>query len=120
MLTVSFTQFLQLGRLVETENIQIPWSNISKRMGKRSRLSCFKKWQKMTGIFGGPPEKRAKTEAHQTAGAAAAAAMAAVTTNSVAELAAETVEALELPDAGHHNVYVHTGQPVYEEETEKV
>lgn len=33
------------------EHIQIilPWSVISKRMVNRSRLSCFKKWQKMTG-----------------------------------------------------------------------
>mmetsp|Transcript_9954 Transcript_9954/g.15349 ORF Transcript_9954/g.15349 Transcript_9954/m.15349 type:complete len:511 (-) Transcript_9954:41-1573(-) len=41
----------ELGRMVENEGIVIPWSSISKRMGKRSRLSCFKKWQKMTGIF---------------------------------------------------------------------
>lgn len=40
-----------LGKMVETEQIKIPWSVISKRMGKRSRLSCFKKWQKMTGLF---------------------------------------------------------------------
>mmetsp|Transcript_47084 Transcript_47084/g.70018 ORF Transcript_47084/g.70018 Transcript_47084/m.70018 type:complete len:387 (-) Transcript_47084:268-1428(-) len=40
-----------LGKMVEAEGIAIPWSAISKRMGKRSRLSCFKKWQKMTGLF---------------------------------------------------------------------
>jgi len=40
-----------LGKMVDTERIKIPWSVISKQMGKRSRLSCFKKWQKMTGLF---------------------------------------------------------------------
>lgn len=38
--------------MVEEHDLPIPWSTISKRMGKRSRLSCFKKWQKMTGIGG--------------------------------------------------------------------
>ena len=37
----------ELGKHVEAEGIKIPWSVISKRMLKRSRLSCFKKWQKM-------------------------------------------------------------------------
>eukprot|EP00536_Pseudo-nitzschia_multiseries_P009155 jgi/Psemu1/257892/estExt_Genewise1Plus.C_2500034 len=41
----------ELGKIVEAEQIKIPWSTISKRMEKRSRLSCFKKWQKMTGLF---------------------------------------------------------------------
>ncbi|OEU18667.1 hypothetical protein FRACYDRAFT_150307, partial [Fragilariopsis cylindrus CCMP1102] len=41
----------ELGKMVESQHIKIPWSTISKRMGKRSRLSCFKKWQKMTGLF---------------------------------------------------------------------
>jgi len=40
-----------VGKMVEAEDIKIPWSVISKRMGKRSRLSCFKKWQKMTGLY---------------------------------------------------------------------
>ena len=40
----------ELGKHVESEGIKIPWSIISKRIGKRSRLSCFKKWQKMTGL----------------------------------------------------------------------
>eukprot|EP00522_Entomoneis_paludosa_P014476 CAMPEP_0172439974 /NCGR_PEP_ID=MMETSP1065-20121228/795_1 /TAXON_ID=265537 /ORGANISM="Amphiprora paludosa, Strain CCMP125" /LENGTH=350 /DNA_ID=CAMNT_0013188747 /DNA_START=50 /DNA_END=1102 /DNA_ORIENTATION=- len=39
----------EVGIIVEEQNIQIPWSVISKRMGKRSRLSCFKKWQKLIG-----------------------------------------------------------------------
>lgn len=40
-----------LGKMVEQEGLKIAWSVISKRMGNRSRLSCFKKWQKMTGIY---------------------------------------------------------------------
>mmetsp|Transcript_8357 Transcript_8357/g.23180 ORF Transcript_8357/g.23180 Transcript_8357/m.23180 type:complete len:375 (-) Transcript_8357:57-1181(-) len=40
----------EVGRYVEEQGIQIPWSTITKRMGKRSRLSCFKKWQKMAGL----------------------------------------------------------------------
>ena len=40
----------EVGKMVQSQGIKIPWSAISKRMGKRSRLSCFKKWQKMTGI----------------------------------------------------------------------
>ena len=32
-----------LGKMVAAQGIVIPWSHISKRMGKRSRLSCFKK-----------------------------------------------------------------------------
>ena len=38
---------VSVGKFVEEQGIQIPWSTISKRMVKRSRLSCFKKWQKM-------------------------------------------------------------------------
>ncbi|EEC45970.1 predicted protein [Phaeodactylum tricornutum CCAP 1055/1] len=45
------TDMKTLGKMVEDQNIQIPWSTISKRMVKRSRLSCFKKWQKMTGLY---------------------------------------------------------------------
>ena len=115
----------ELGKQVEDQGIQIPWSTISKRMGKRSRLSCFKKWQKMTGILspadefkrkpedgqaeGGPDSKRAKVEGSPapaygvapTAGAAAA--MAAGQSGDYdmyasAKMAAETVEAVELPD----------------------
>ena len=43
----------ELGKMVQAEQIKIPWSVISRRMGKRSRLSCFKKWQKLTGLL--PP-----------------------------------------------------------------
>ncbi len=40
----------ELGRMVEAKGIKISWSVISRKIIKRSRLSCFKKWQKMTGI----------------------------------------------------------------------
>jgi Myb-like DNA-binding domain len=42
----------EVGRLVEEQGIQISWSVVSKRMGNRSRLSCFKKWQKLSGVMG--------------------------------------------------------------------
>lgn len=127
-----------LGKFVEEHNIQIPFSTISKSMGKRSRLSCFKKWQKMTGLFSPMDSypKREKTDFHEfpdakraklegtaassttsaapvvgerrepaTAGEAAAAAAAAAAVSAAldaeedtAKIAAETVEALELPD----------------------
>lgn len=54
--TSAIEDMKDLGRFVEEGNVQIPWSVISKRMGKRSRLSCFKKWQKMTGTSGGSNE----------------------------------------------------------------
>lgn len=86
----------ELGKQVEEQGIQIPWSTISKRMGKRSRLSCFKKWQKMTGLAGpseeeeeGPALKRAKVDNDE--------APAEYDVYS-AKMAAETVEAVELPD----------------------
>jgi hypothetical protein len=57
----------ELGEMVEAEGIKIPWSIMSRRMGLRSRLSCFKKWQKMTGLFSPsdqykPPPKDGITE----------------------------------------------------------
>ena len=45
------TDMKEIGKMVEQEQIKIPWSLISKRMKKRSRLSCFKKWQKLTGLY---------------------------------------------------------------------
>ena len=45
------THIVDIGKMVEAEGIVIPWSTISKKMGNRSRLSCFKKFQKMTGLF---------------------------------------------------------------------
>jgi Myb-like DNA-binding domain len=115
--TANIVEMRELGKWVEENNTQISWSVISKRMGKRSRLSCFKKWQKMTGLFSPPTpdvlgtdddvvkrsnkknapdddgkkpaaaSKKAKTDVH------------ADTTDAAAELAAETVEALDLPNS---------------------
>lgn len=61
--------------MVEANNIQIPWTAISKKMGKRSRLSCFKKWQKLTGLAPEPTPK-SKTPAAAAAAATTAAAAA--------------------------------------------
>ena len=137
--TAAIEDMRELGKLVEESNIQISWSVISKRMGKRSRLSCFKKWQKMTGLFSPPSsDVLGSTDTSTAAGKRKAAllpppplegddddehdeadvddnhkedgkviAMPAKkikteptdTTTAAAELAAETVEALDLPDS---------------------
>lgn len=52
----------ELGKMVEREAIIIPWSVISKRMIKRSRLSCFKKWQKMTGLYSPSDQQKVASE----------------------------------------------------------
>lgn len=39
----------ELGNIAEDNRDQIPWSVISEKMGNRSRLSCFKRFQLMTG-----------------------------------------------------------------------
>jgi hypothetical protein len=74
--TSTLVDFGELAQLVDELKIQIPWSLISKRMGRRSRLSCFKKWQKLTG----EAEVRA---AFRAGNAAAAAAASSVTTSTV-------------------------------------
>jgi hypothetical protein len=56
------TDMKSLGRMVEEQNIPIPWSTISKRIGKRSRLSCFKKWQKMAGLLSASDEVRRRKQ----------------------------------------------------------
>jgi hypothetical protein len=133
--TAAIEDMRELGKLVEESNIQISWSVISKRMCKRSRLSCFKKWQKMTGLFSPPtPDVLALIDT-PAAGKRKAAPTPALndndndvddendlekiedddkeigvatkklksdptdTTTAAAELAAETVEALDLPDS---------------------
>ena len=90
----------ELGKMAEQQGIIIPWSTLSKRMGKRSRLSCFKKWQKMTGIYS-PSDQHKLIEAMMakpdgmldhaigshapTAGAAAAAHAAAMSAHTAAQ-----------------------------------
>jgi hypothetical protein len=56
------TSMRALGKLVEEQGVHVPWSTISKRMVKRSRLSCFKKWQKLTGLFSLSDDHRSKAE----------------------------------------------------------
>lgn len=56
----------ELGKMVEEEGRKIAWSAISKRMGKRSRLSCFKKWQKLTGIYSPSDQALAPVEQDHT------------------------------------------------------
>jgi hypothetical protein len=102
------TDMKDLGKMVQERGIQIPWSTISKRMGKRSRLSVFKKWQKMTGICTGAADeeelygtvvtsnKRQRLEGAPTAGANPTSSSSSSAFD--AQRAAETVEAVELPD----------------------
>jgi Myb-like DNA-binding domain len=123
--TAAIEDMRELGKLVEESNIQISWSVISKKMGKRSRLSCFKKWQKMTGLFTAPtPDVLGATIADSAVAGkkkafdtengkddAVVPAMKKVKTEKVdsknntttatsdADLAAETVEALDLPNS---------------------
>lgn len=54
----------ELGRMVEAKGIKISWSVISRKMAKRSRLSCFKKWQKITGLYS--PSEQYKSELSAT------------------------------------------------------
>lgn len=77
----------ELGKMVNAEGIKIPWSSISKRMEKRSRLSCFKKWQKMTGLFS-PSDHYKKPQADNKQGSrdkAAPTAAAAGVNNPIRE-----------------------------------
>lgn len=53
---------VELGKMVEAEGMTLPWSAISKKIGNRSRLSCFKKFQKMTGIFSPSDSQRSRTK----------------------------------------------------------
>jgi len=55
----------ELGRKADIDGTVIPWSTISKRMGKRSRLSCFKKWQKMTGLYSPSDQHKISAEQQQ-------------------------------------------------------
>jgi len=55
----------ELGKKAELDGTVIPWSTISKRMGKRSRLSCFKKWQKMTGLYSPSDQHKISAEQQQ-------------------------------------------------------
>lgn len=54
----------ELGSLVENESVNVPWSAISQKMKNRSRLSCFKRFQQITGIKKATTKKRKKTDIH--------------------------------------------------------
>jgi hypothetical protein len=110
---------VDLAKHCETEQLTLPWSTISKKMGKRSRLSCFKKWQKMTGTGDKPKYKPVEgvvvkapaPGAAQRGGGGVAASpdlppalgdtpnpIAEAVDDEAAQIAAETVEAVDLPD----------------------
>lgn len=108
-------EMTELAKMVEEQGLSIPWSAISKKMGNRSRLSCFKKWQKMTGQ-GEPPAKAAGGK-RKADGIPPVLGGDDLTPNPItgdeaeataAQIAAETVEAVDLPvldeagDDGEH------------------
>jgi hypothetical protein len=88
----------ELGKMVEGEGIKIPWSVISKRMAKRSRLSCFKKWQKMTGLFS--PSDQYKPPARGASEDAASAVVPKIEDTSAARAAKPTPPTHAAPTAG--------------------
>jgi hypothetical protein len=77
--TSTLVDFAELAQLVDELKIQIPWSLISKRMGRRSRLACFKKWQKLTG----EAEMRAAFRARSAEASSGTATAATTTTTSM-------------------------------------
>lgn len=89
-----------LGKVVEEQNIQIPWSTISKKIGNRSRLSCFKKWQKMTGRADDDSDSNERSLRQSEERDPKRAKIEHGNEDDVyrAKMAAETVEAVELPD----------------------
>lgn len=94
---------VSLGKVVEEQDIQIPWSAISKKIGNRSRLSCFKKWQKMTGRNNDDDsDSNEKSRPRSDKRRAKRIKMQQSSGNEDdmyrAKMAAETVEAVELPD----------------------
>lgn len=59
----SQADMVRLAAWVEKKGMTLPWSVISKRLGNRSRLSCFKRWQKLTGTGPVPGPKSKKRRA---------------------------------------------------------
>mmetsp|Transcript_31252 Transcript_31252/g.75548 ORF Transcript_31252/g.75548 Transcript_31252/m.75548 type:complete len:357 (+) Transcript_31252:254-1324(+) len=62
-----------LAVMVKAKDITIPWNAIQKKMSKRSRLSCYKKWEKMAGIsrtrYSASKDGKKKKKAKDAAGA---------------------------------------------------
>jgi hypothetical protein len=85
--TSTLVDFAELAQLVDELKIQIPWSLISKRMGRRSRLACFKKWQKLTGEAEMRAAFRARSAEASSSGTATAATTSMVGTTTAAMLA---------------------------------
>lgn len=56
---------IELGKLVEQDSVNVPWSTISEKMKNRSRLSCFKRFQQITGMKKSTGKKRKKSEDNQ-------------------------------------------------------
>ena len=58
---------VELGKLAEHDSVNVPWSTISEKMKNRSRLSCFKRFQQITGMkktSAGKKRKKMEEEDH--------------------------------------------------------
>jgi Myb-like DNA-binding domain len=54
-----------MAKMVKAEGLSLPWGIFSQKMVNRSRLSCFKKWQKMSGLWSPSEEgKKVQREHH--------------------------------------------------------
>lgn len=75
------TTMVETGKMVSDQGISLPWEAITKRMGTRSRLSCYKKFQKMANLLSPSDrkivEKRQSKSSKARKKSAAAAATAA-------------------------------------------
>jgi Myb-like DNA-binding domain len=61
---------VDIAKMVKAEGISLPWGVFSNKMVNRSRLSCFKKWQKMGGLWS-PCDEGKKVQGEHTGSAAA-------------------------------------------------
>mmetsp|Transcript_17146 Transcript_17146/g.25590 ORF Transcript_17146/g.25590 Transcript_17146/m.25590 type:complete len:455 (-) Transcript_17146:3260-4624(-) len=62
----------QMGKLVESKGVTVPWELLSKKMGSRSRLACFKRFEMLSGIYQKKLQAGQKRSARTTKTAAVA------------------------------------------------
>jgi Myb-like DNA-binding domain len=60
-----------IAKMVKAEGLSLPWGIFSQKMVNRSRLSCFKKWQKMSGLWSSICEEGEKVRSEHQGSAAA-------------------------------------------------
>jgi len=108
----------QLGRMAEEDAVNVPWSAISKKMKNRSRLSCFKRFQQITGMkkTNGMKRKRAPTTSSSSSTSTTAAGETALPniTPAAAHAALYKIEDLTDPEQGvdHPTMAMTTPNPI--------